>query len=98
MIRTDPCRNEVVVGAREDAIGRKFQISGINRQGARENESTLSGFVKIRSSGHPAGPATLSNGIVSAECDLFGIAPGQSAVLYSSDGAILCGGTIEKRI
>jgi tRNA U34 2-thiouridine synthase MnmA/TrmU len=37
---------------------------------------------------------TLERGVVRAPDGLFGVAPGQSAVLYSADGTILCGGTI----
>ena len=40
---------------------------------------------------------TLENGIVRVPNGIFGVAPGQSAVMYSPDGTILCGGVIEDR-
>jgi tRNA U34 2-thiouridine synthase MnmA/TrmU len=42
----------------------------------------------------PSGPVVLEGGVVRAPDGLFGVAPGQSAVIYSSSGAILCGGII----
>lgn len=41
-------------------------------------------------------PATLENGVVKAPDGVFGVASGQSAVLYSTQGFIICGGTIEE--
>ena len=94
VVRIDPCRNEVVVGRREEAIRGEFAIRDINWQGAEPTDGPVEGFVKIRSSGVPSGPVTLEHGVVQAPNGLFGVAPGQSAVLYSADGTILCGGTI----
>ena len=94
VIRLDACRNEVVVGRREEAFRYEFEVRDINWQGAEPTEAPVEGFVKIRSSGRPVGPVTLEDGAIRAPCGLFGIAPGQSAVLYSVDGVILCGGTI----
>ena len=98
VVRTDPCRNEVVVGRRDEAVGRSFAIDAINPQSAAPGDGAVSGFVKIRSSGQPVGPVVLEGGVVRSSCDLFGIAPGQSAVLYDADGAILCGGVISARL
>ena len=94
VVRVDPCRNEVVVGRREEAIGHAFSVEDLNWQGLAPTEEPISGFMKIRSTGRPAGPVTLENGVVRAPDGLFGVAPGQSAVLYSDDGTILCGGII----
>ena len=94
VIRIDPCRNEVVVGRREEAVRNEFEIMDINWQGASPTDNPIEGFIKIRSSGAPHGPVTLERGIVRAPGGLFGVAPGQSAVIYSADGAILCGGII----
>ena len=94
VVRVDPCRNEVVVGRRDEAVGRAFALADVNWQGAAPTDAPVTGFVKIRSSGRPLGPVTLERGAVRASCDLFGVAPGQSAVLYAEDGAILCGGVI----
>ena len=96
VVRVDSCRNEVVVGRREEAIRKEFAIRDINWQGAEPTDGAIEGFVKIRSNGAPAGPVVLEGGIIRAPGGLFGVAPGQSAVLYSASGAILCGGVIAK--
>ena len=94
VVRIDPCRNEVVVGRREEAVRDEFAVRDFNWQGASPTDGPIDGFVKIRSSGAPIGPVTLENGVVHAPNGLFGVAPGQSAVIYSADGTILCGGII----
>ena len=71
-------------------------VRDLNWQGIAETAEPVTGFVKIRSTGKPIGPVTLENGVIRASCDLFGVAPGQSAVIYGDDGTILCGGIIEK--
>ncbi len=96
VVRIEPCRNEVVVGRREDAVASSLVVCDLNWQGIAETAEPVTGFVKIRSTGRPIGPVTLENGVLRASCDLFGVAPGQSAVLYGADGTILCGGIIEK--
>ena len=94
VVRIDPCRNEVVVGRREEAVRNEFAVRDFNWQGASPTDGPVEGFVKIRSSGAPIGPVTLEHGTVRAPNGLFGVAPGQSAVIYSADGTILCGGII----
>ena len=94
VVRIDPCRNEVVVGRREEAVRNEFTVRDFNWQGASPTDGPVEGFVKIRSSGAPIGPVTLEHGTVRAPNGLFGVAPGQSAVIYSADGTILCGGII----
>ena len=94
VVRVDPCRNEVVVGRREEAVRGEFAVRDVNWQGAEPTDGPVEGFVKIRSSGAPSGPVTLERGVVRAPGGLFGVAPGQSAVVYSGDGMILCGGVI----
>ena len=94
VVRVDPCRNEVVVGRRDEAVRREFAVRDINWQGAAPTDAPVRGFVKIRSSGAPSGPVTLERGVVRAPDGLFGVAPGQSAVVYSADGTLLCGGII----
>jgi tRNA-specific 2-thiouridylase len=95
VVRIEPCRNEVVVGRREDAVAGSLVVCDLNWQGIAETAEPVTGFVKIRSTGRPIGPVTLENGVLSASCDLFGVAPGQSAVIYGDDGTILCGGVID---
>ena len=94
VIRLDACRNQVVVGRRDEAVRRAFEVRDLNWQGAAPTDDAVEGFVKIRSNGPPAGRATLAHGVVHAPDGLFGVAPGQSAVLYSADGAVLCGGVV----
>ena len=94
VIRLDAGRNEVVVGSREEAIRRSFRVDGMNWQAMAPTEKRIECFVKIRSTGAAAGPVTLENGTVSAPEGVFGVAAGQSAVFYSADGAVLCGGVI----
>ena len=92
VIRVDSCRNEVVVGRREEAVRKEIAVRDMNWQGAEPTDGAVEGYVKIRSSGMPSGPVVLEGGVVRAPDGLFGVAPGQSAVIYSSSGAILCGG------
>ena len=94
VVRVEPCRNEVVVGRREEAVRGEFRVADMNWQGAEPTDGRIEGFVKIRSSGAPTGPVTLESGVVHAPNGLFGVAPGQSAVLYSASGVVLCGGII----
>ena len=94
VIHVDACRNRVVVGRRDEAIRHTFNVQDLNWQGVAETDDAVEGFVKIRSNGPPAGRATLAHGAIHAPDGLFGVAPGQSAVLYSADGAILCGGIV----
>ena len=94
VIRVDSCRNEVVVGRREEAIRGEFEVRDMNWQGAVPTDAPIEGMIKIRSNGAPSGPVTLERGVAHAPGGLFGVAPGQSAVVYSADGAILCGGII----
>ena len=95
VVRVDACRNEIVVGRREDAVSSSLVVRNLNWQGIAETAEPVTGFVKIRSTGKPIGPVTVENGVLRASCDLFGVAPGQSAVIYGEDGTILCGGVID---
>ena len=87
--------NRVVVGTKDEAVRTEFRMRPENWMAAEPTAGRVEGLVKIRSSGSPAGPATLEDGVVCVPDGVFGVAPGQSAVLYSRDGAILCGGTID---
>lgn len=101
VVAIDKKNNRLVVGTRDEAVSERFRISGINWMGAEETAGEIEGFVKIRSSGAPAGKAVLEAAgsadgarTIRVPGGIFGVAPGQSAVLYSADGAILCGGAI----
>jgi len=94
VVRISKDRNEVVVGTRAEATSTEFRITGINWMAATPDSGRVEGMVKIRSTGTPVGPAFLEGDVVRAPNGLFGVAPGQSAVFYSPEGLILCGGVI----
>ena len=96
VLGVDGAANRIVVGTREEAVRTEFRMHPSNWMAIEPTGGKIEGFVKIRSTGNPAGPATLENGVVSVPGGVFGVAPGQSAVMYSADGTVLCGGTIEK--
>ena len=97
VLSVDRNANRIVVGTRDEAVRTDFRMRPMNWMAAKPTEGKVEGFVKIRSNGSPVGPATLENGIVRVPNGIFGVAPGQSAVMYSPDGTILCGGVIEDR-
>ena len=95
VVRLDACRNRVVLGTREEAYTREFQVGDMCWMAMPPSQGPFSAFVKIRSTGAPLGPVELENGMCRAPGEgLFGVAPGQSAVFYNAEGAILCGGVI----
>ena len=95
VVRLDACRNQVVLGTREEAFTNEFSVGNMNWMGLGPTKNPVSAFVKIRSTGVPLGPVEFTDGICRASGDgLFGVAPGQSAVFYDSEGAILFGGVI----
>lgn len=95
VVRVEMAANRVVVGTRGEAATDTFRLRDVNWMAAAPGTGKLEGFIKIRSNGLPEGPVVLEGGdTVRAPDGLFGVAPGQSAVLYSADGLILCGGTI----
>lgn len=96
VLRVDRTANRIVVGPREEAVRTRFRIAGINWMGCEPARRPVEGFIRIRSNDRAAVPATLENGVVKATDGVFGVAPGQSAVLYSTQGFIICGGTIEE--
>ena len=95
VLKVDGKANRVVVGTREEAVCTEFRMQPANWMAAEPTDGRIDGFVKIRSTGNPAGPATLESGVVRVPGGIFGVAPGQSAVMYSASGAILCGGVIQ---
>ncbi|MBR5946885.1 tRNA 2-thiouridine(34) synthase MnmA, partial [bacterium] len=94
VVKVVPHENKVVVGRREEAVETEFKLTNINYQGAEPTDKIITGFVKVRSSGDAAGPVEFDKGTIRAQEGIFGVAPGQSAVLYSDKGAILLGGII----
>ena len=97
VISTNACRNEVLVGRFDEARARSFEVGDLNWLSIAETDAPLQCRVRVRSSGALV-PVTLENGRCQCADGLFGIAPGQSAVFYETDGdRVLCGGTILKR-
>ena len=95
VIRLDACRNQVVVGSRQEAFTCEFPVKDIKWMAYSPTSEAIGCRVKIRSTGAPLGPVMLENGVCkAAEEGLFGVAPGQSAVFYDDSGRIICGGVI----
>ena len=98
VVAIDPCRNEVVVGSREDVVRREFRVADVRWSSVAPTETPLSCAVKIRSSGEPIEGATFEpdgagGGTCRIPAGVSGVAPGQSAVFYGGD-MVLCGGII----
>ena len=84
----------------EDAVKTALSVLDMNYVALdpSENDGTpIPCFVKVRSAGAPKGPAFLQGDCATFPEGIAGVAPGQSAVFYDADGAILCGGTIAGR-
>lgn len=98
VVDLNACKNEVIVGFAEDAIKTSLKMTnlvyGALAPEANDGSREIEGFVKVRSAGAPKGPAYLCGETIRFPNGLKGIAPGQSAVFYSADGTILCGGII----
>ena len=97
VVSVDACRNRVTVGRREEAVRREFAVdpATVNWVSAAPTEAPLECRVKVRSTGEPVGPAVYENGRVSVPGGIFGVAPGQSAVLYAPvSDELLLGGVI----
>ena len=95
VVRIDKAENRVVVGTRDEAVRTEFRVAGLNWMGMETTLDRIEGLVKIRSTGRPVGPAALEDGVVRVPAGVFGVAPGQSAVMYSPTGEIACGGVIQ---
>ena len=96
VVRLDACRNQVVLGRRNEAMTREFRVANLVWQAREPGGRPFAARVKIRSTGAPLGPVEFDGETCRAPGEgLFGVAPGQSAVFYDESGAILCGGVIE---
>ena len=99
VVRLDACHNRVVMGTREEAFVREFDVEDVKWMALSPTDESISAFVKIRSTGVPLGPVEFDGGVCRAPGEgLFGAAPGQSAVFYDGDGVVLCGGIIKRRM
>jgi tRNA-specific 2-thiouridylase len=98
VVAINACRNEVVVGSKDEVVKTEFRVIGVRWVSSAPTEKPFPCAVKIRSTGEPADGATFEpdadgGGICRISSGVSGVAPGQSAVFYSGN-AVLCGGTI----
>lgn len=97
VVRIDSCKNQVVLGTREEAHVRSFRVDDVQWMALAPTEARIEAYVKVRSMGEPKGPVVFENGVCRASGDgIFGVAPGQSAVFYDERGTILFGGIIRQ--
>lgn len=96
VVDLDACRNRVIVGRRQDAVKSSLSVDDMNWVSMAPTLARIPVSVKVRSAGTPKGPAWLEGNICTFDEGIHGVAPGQSAVFYSPDGAeILAGGIIQ---
>ena len=97
VVRIDSCKNQVVLGTREEAHVRSFRVDDVQWMALAPTEARVKAYVKVRSMGEPKGPVEFENGVCNAPGEgIFGVAPGQSAVFYDERGTILFGGIIRQ--
>ncbi|HET9356236.1 MAG TPA: tRNA 2-thiouridine(34) synthase MnmA [Sphingomicrobium sp.] len=88
VVRLEPAERRVIVGPRSALAVSAARVGGVNwlAEGQARVEA------KVRSLARPV-PAMWENGIVTFDSPEYGVAPGQSAVLYEGE-RLLGGGTI----
>lgn len=95
VVELNPCANQVVVGRRNECSRTRFRVEDVNWVSCAPTAERLDCMVKIRSAGVPRGPASFEGGYCTIPGGVHGVAPGQSAVFYSSDGTtVLASGII----
>ncbi len=97
VVRLDPERRQVVVGARDEVSHRTAYVSGVQYVQGRIPSGSLTGAVKVRYNMEPAcavwEPTATATAVVRFETPQWAIAPGQIAVLYQGDD-LVAGGKI----
>ena len=99
VVDINACRNEVVVGPRDEAVVYDFEVeaSGVTWVSMEPTDRPVTGRLKVRSAQEPKGPVVYENGVFHSDEGVFGVAPGQSAVLYAMDSEeLLFGGVIRQ--
>ena len=100
VVDINACRNEVVVGSRDEAVVHDFAVDPdtVNWVSMEPTDKPVVGRIKVRSAQEPKGPVVYENGRFHSEDGIFGVAPGQSAVLYAMDSEeLLVGGEIRDK-
>jgi len=100
VIEIDPCRNRVVVGAKDSAMRSGFAVKKINWIVIPESQKKVRVSVRVRSNGE------MIDGVITPDKNItrvrlkkpqFAIASGQSAVFYKKD-IVLGGGVIHTKL
>ena len=87
-LRTDPVRNAVVVGPREALARRRVRVEGRLYTDVEHAEAKL----RYRSPAAPARVEPRRRGFtLELEQPVYGVAPGQTAVLYAGDAVVGAG-------
>lgn len=99
VVDLNACKNEVIVGFEEEAVKTTLEMTdvvyGALDPTMNDGEKEIECFVKVRSAGVPRGPTFLKGTAATFPNGIRGVAPGQSAVFYDSDGRILASGFIK---
>lgn len=98
VVKIDAVRNEVVLGNRQEAMGKTMRLTGVNWYGTVQKSSPINYGIQIRYRHKPAlgevTPLDKEKAGVSFAEPQFGITPGQLAVFYEED-QVFGGGWIE---
>lgn len=94
VLDVNPCRNEVIVGTREEAVTDRFRVTDVVWGAIPPTGVPVTCRVKVRSAGAPKGPVTFYGDRCELAVPLAGVAPGQSAVFYDAADRVLAGAFI----
>lgn len=99
VVDLNACKNEVIIGFEEEAVKTSLEMTdvvyGAMSPDENDGEKEIECFVKVRSAGVPRGPAFLKGTAATFPNGIRGVAPGQSAVFYDTEGRILVSGIIK---
>jgi tRNA-specific 2-thiouridylase len=92
VVALDSARNEVMVGPKEETAVGALRLEGVVHHRTRSGKALT---VQVRSSGGVYLAEDADDGHIILQEPAFGVAPGQTAVLYEGDNVVLAG-TIAK--